>query len=95
MAIEIDYDDVGVSWREHELRQQHKRLLATTGACQGGYFDNGEGAVGHIYVGREDVIEGKCPMCEGPALIHVGYAWRDLICKDYICWRTFGTLHSG
>ena len=46
----------------------------------------------------ETVGEVKCHKCEGIALLTavVGSAWsrRSWVCKDFICWRTFGTLIS-
>ncbi len=80
MPITIDVDDPHISFREREKRRAHqKRMNAKSVKDQDGI---------------DTIMEGKCPYCEGPARIFMGYAWSSLVCKNYICWRTRGTLDS-
>jgi len=88
VPVFIDYDDHSVY--DYDLRQQHKRAMSMK-PCTGAISNDGSV---HIYIGREDVIDGTCPKCGGAALLGIGYAWTDFTCKDYICWRTHGTLCS-
>ena len=85
MAVEIDYNDTS-DIAEHSKRQAHLRALRR--GRRGDLY--GEGI--HVHVDISGSRDGECPMCNGPATVHDRYDSALVVCHDYICWRTFGTL---
>jgi len=77
-----------LSYTEHARRKTHQRLLEMKP------IDGYSGENIHIFVGIESKRAGVCPKCKGKATVFRRYDSSMIVCNDYICWRTFGTLHT-
>jgi len=77
-----------LSYTEHARRKEHKRLLEMNP------IEDYSGENMHVFVGIESKLEGICPKCKGKATVFRRYDSSMIVCNDYICFRTFGTLST-